>query len=170
MDALSPRGLTAGGAAMGQGSVLRLVAEMLHIARPVVYRECSRPCLAPGSLECRVEGRIDPVLAVAAYILCKQRSWAPWLISAVMDAVSMRLNHSETSSLTEEEGGEMSRRHSLLFLYLVRSPVYESLFRPICMFFFNRLWRHIPIAREIAETFVGVFDGLHSLHFYKAGS
>ena len=88
----------------------------------------------------------------------------------MMDAVSMRLNHFETGSLTEEEEAEMARRHSLLFLYLVRSPVYESLFRPVCMFFFNRLWSKIPIIREIAETFIGVFDGLHSLHFYKAGS
>jgi len=106
-----------------------------------------------------------------AYVVCKQRSWAPWLVSAMMDALSMKLIHSdEGSELTEEEEGEMSRRHSLLFLYLVRSPVYESMFRPLCMFFFNRLWRHIPLIREIAETFIGVFDGLHSLHFYKAGS
>ena len=129
----------------------------------------------------------------------------PWVLSAAMDACSMRLH---AVAMSADERNEMTRRQYLLFLYCVRTPIYESIFRqhlspsyshdavcgligqcdrPVYMFFFNRLWRRIPVIREIAglvhettshvnsmvltsdvfssETFMGLFDGLHSLHF-----
>jgi len=121
---------------------LRLGGELLHIMRPVVY--------------------------LATYLWSDQHSWKPVLLSLAMDLFSLRLL--SKSKLSPEEQGEMSRRSSLFFLYLVRSPVYERIFRPVCMVFFNRIFQHIPIIKQIVETFIGVFDGLHSLHFYTAGS
>jgi len=121
--------------------VRMLTAEALHIARPVVY--------------------------LISYLQCSERSLIPWVLSAAMDACSMRLH---AVAMSADERNEMTRRQCLLFLYCVRTPIYESIFRPVYMFFFNRLWRRIPVIREIAETFMGLFDGLHSLHFYKAGS
>lgn len=122
-------------------SARMLTAEILHIARPVVY--------------------------LMSYLQCSERSWVPCLLSAAMDACSMRLH---AAAMSADERNEITRRQCLLFFYCVRTPIYESISRPVYLFFFNRLWRHIPVIREIAETFMGLFDGLHSLHFYKAGS
>merc|ERR1712110_229907 len=102
------------------------------------------------------------------YLKCRTNSWIPLLVSCVMDAFSMRqLN---TVPLTGEQQAEVSRRMTLLSLYLLREPLYGGFFRPFYMFILSRVLRHIPLINFMADMFVGVFDGMHSLHFYKSGS
>uniref|UniRef100_A0A8B9CD22 Peroxisomal membrane protein PEX16 n=2 Tax=Anser TaxID=8842 RepID=A0A8B9CD22_9AVES len=65
-----------------------------------------------------------PLLHLLSLGVWGQRSWKPWLLSAVLDISSLSLL-SDLKDLNRRERAELRRRTILLLYYLLRSPFYD---------------------------------------------
>ncbi|KFP71977.1 Peroxisomal membrane protein PEX16, partial [Acanthisitta chloris] len=65
-----------------------------------------------------------PLLHLLSLGVWGQRSWKPWLLSAVLDISSLTLL-SDLKDLNKRERAELRRRTILLLYYLLRSPFYD---------------------------------------------
>ncbi|XP_058519106.1 peroxisomal biogenesis factor 16 isoform X2 [Ochotona princeps] len=65
-----------------------------------------------------------PLLHLLSLGLWGQRSWAPWLLSGVVDLTSLSLLN-DRKGLSRRERVELRRRTIVLLYYLLRSPFYD---------------------------------------------
>lgn len=84
-----------------------------------------------------------PLLHLLSLGLWGQRSWAPWLLSGVVDMTSLSLL-SDRKNLTRRERLELRRRTILLLYYLLRSPFYDRFSEAKILFLLQLLADHIP--------------------------
>ncbi|KAJ7403134.1 Peroxisomal membrane protein PEX16 [Pitangus sulphuratus] len=74
-----------------------------------------------GRRSSRVVRSLQSILSLGVW---GQRSWKPWLLSAVLDISSLSLL-SDLKDLNRRERAELRRRTVLLLYYLLRSPFYD---------------------------------------------
>ncbi|XP_046312688.1 peroxisomal biogenesis factor 16 isoform X1 [Marmota monax] len=93
---------------------------------PQQHEELSIPPTPLGLQETIAESLhiTRPLLHLLSLGLWGQRSWTPWLLSAVVDVTSLSLL-SDRKGLTRRERLELRRRTILLLFYLLRSPFYD---------------------------------------------
>ncbi|KAF5175223.1 Peroxisome biogenesis protein [Thalictrum thalictroides] len=141
---LSERGLYGG---------LFLMAEALHISRPLIY-----------------------VLFIRKYGV---RSWIPWLLSLGVDLTGLSLlllvKHPLKSRrnghlpLSDLEKNEVKRRKLLLAFYLMRDPFFHKYTRQR---FENteKLLEHVPIVGFLTAKLVELVIGAQTRYTYMSGS
>lgn len=135
---------TRSGGTQGQrGSQQELLAELLHMSRPVVY--------------------------LLACLKAQKSAWWPWVLSLAMDLLQLRLRHAE-GPRSALEAEEVSRRRGDLQYYLLRDPVYKSFTKPLATLVHLRVLSKIPLIGAISELFLGISESMNALHFYKAAS
>ena len=76
----------------------RRVAELLHILQPLAH--------------------------LSSLAVLGEKSWAPLILSLVLDCSSLSL-HSQAANLEVRERRELMRRRLALIHYLLRSPLYD---------------------------------------------
>ncbi|KAJ1924440.1 hypothetical protein IWQ60_005204, partial [Tieghemiomyces parasiticus] len=123
----------------------RLWGEYLFILRPIIY-----------------------VLAIRKW---GRRTWTPWFLSLLVEAISRVLSTTPTPSAARSqlETTELTRRLWLFLYYLLRSPFYERYTKP-------RLDRFI--ARTEKKPLLSLFTGIlkdyqplwESVYFYTSAS
>jgi hypothetical protein len=118
-------------------------------------------------------GEIMWILRPVIYVFLRiryGRTWTPWITSFLIDVISQRL--SKRDNLSEPEKDELSRRRSILLLYVLRSPFYEviqQLFSPATNFAYHALGR-IP-GMQVAWDFISeLLTVYRNRYFYLAGS
>ncbi|MBZ3882284.1 Peroxisomal membrane protein PEX16 [Sciurus carolinensis] len=84
-----------------------------------------------------------PLLHLLSLGLWGQRSWTPWLLSAVVDVTSLSLL-SDRKGLTRRERLELRRRTFVLLFYLLRSPFYDRFSEAKILFLLQLLADHVP--------------------------
>lgn len=129
---------------------LRVIAELLHIFRPVVF------------------------LALARKF---QNKWIAFFVSMAMDVTSLNVfQHvakfsvmpSLASAGTADEA-EGKRRAALLLFYLFRTPLYEKTLGSFATFL-QDAFKGVPGISMIAELISFQFEFYHHTHFYSAAS
>jgi peroxin-16 len=101
-----------------------LVAEGLHISRPLVH--------------------------IFSMFVFQQSSWKPWLISLMIDILSLHL-HKGLTQFKTTQSSEILRRRLVLLLYLMRSPFYNRYIKDLLASFLQYMSSHIPLASFIAD-------------------
>lgn len=130
--------------AKGLGRVLRWVAELLYIARPMVY--------VMGKLKLR-----------------RGNSWLPLLLSLGTDVLSRVcwMISSFTQRLAPEQNVELRRRTNLWFYYLLLNPAFSKLtVHPIIAL--RRLLTKVPIIGGMLIYVIDIVLSLQQYHFYTA--
>ncbi|XP_043938792.1 peroxisomal biogenesis factor 16 [Protopterus annectens] len=118
------------------------VAESLYIARPFLH-----------------------LLSLAA---CGQKSWKPWIFSAVLDVTSLSLM-SDTKTLNRTERAELKRRAFLLLYYLLRSPFYDRYSETRIIFLLRLLADYIPGVGLVARPLIDYLPVWQKVYFYNWG-
>ena len=67
---------------------------------------------------------LQPLTHLSSLAMFGPTSWAPLLLSLVVDCSSLSL-HCQAETLTERERREVARRRLALLQYLLRSPLYD---------------------------------------------
>lgn len=97
-----------------------------------------------------------------------QRSWAPWLLSGVVDMTSLSLL-SDRKNLTRRERLELRRRTILLLYYLLRSPFYDRFSEAKILFLLQLLADHIPGVGLVARPLMDYLPSWQRIYFYSWG-
>ncbi|XP_070553803.1 peroxisomal membrane protein PEX16-like isoform X2 [Ptychodera flava] len=118
----------------------RVIAESLHIARPLVH--------------------------LASMFKFGQQSWKPWLLSCGLD-VSSILMMGNTKDLNVNEEAEMKRRTVYLLYYLLRSPFYDRYSKII--FLLSAMANKIPGVGLIARPLMEYLPYWQQVYFYNWG-
>ncbi|KAG8519547.1 Peroxisomal membrane protein PEX16 [Galemys pyrenaicus] len=118
------------------------IAESLHIARPLLH------LLSLG--------------------LWGRRSWAPWLLSGIVDVTSLSLL-SDRRSLNRRERLELRRRTVLLLYYLLRSPFYDRFSEARILFLLRLLADHVPGIGLVARPLMDYLPTWQKIYFYSWG-
>ncbi|KAM8971451.1 peroxisomal biogenesis factor 16 [Sarcophilus harrisii] len=118
------------------------IAESVYIARPLVH------LLSLG--------------------LWGQRSWKPWLLSAILDVTSLSLL-SDKKGLTRRERLELRRRTILLLYYLLRSPFYDRFSEDRILFLLRLLADYIPGVGLVIRPLMDYLPAWQKIYFYNWG-
>lgn len=102
-----------------------LLAELLHISRPLVH--------------------------IFSMMVFQQSSWKPWLISLLMDVISLHLHGGLLKYKKNSESSEILRRRVVLLLFLLRSPFYDQYTKNTLMSFLKYLSQHLPLVHWILD-------------------
>jgi len=132
---------------------MRVMAELLHIFRPVIFVILSRRF---------------------------KDQWWPFLLSLAVDLTSLKMFQTAAkipslmpsiipSATTSHDVTEIRRRTFLLFFYLFRTPLYE---RTLGAFAgsLTESFKNVPGLATIAELIAFQFEFYHTTHFYSAAS
>uniref|UniRef100_A0A8I6A5Q8 Peroxisomal membrane protein PEX16 n=1 Tax=Rattus norvegicus TaxID=10116 RepID=A0A8I6A5Q8_RAT len=109
-----------------------------------------------------------PLLHLLSLGLWGQRSWAPWLLSGVVDMTSLSLL-SDRKNLTRRERLELRRRTILLLYYLLRSPFYDRFSEAKILFLLQLLADHIPGIGLVARPLMDYLPSWQKIYFYSWG-
>ncbi|XP_031226938.1 peroxisomal biogenesis factor 16 [Mastomys coucha] len=109
-----------------------------------------------------------PLLHLLSLGLWGQRSWAPWLLSGVVDMTSLSLL-SDWKNLTRRERLELRRRTILLLYYLLRSPFYDRFSEAKILFLLQLLTDHIPGVGLVAKPLMDYLPSWQKIYFYSWG-
>ncbi|XP_070553900.1 peroxisomal membrane protein PEX16-like isoform X5 [Ptychodera flava] len=120
----------------------RVIAESLHIARPLVH--------------------------LASMFKFGQQSWKPWLLSCGLD-VSSILMMGNTKDLNVNEEAEMKRRTVYLLYYLLRSPFYDRYSKSRIIFLLSAMANKIPGVGLIARPLMEYLPYWQQVYFYNWG-
>ncbi|XP_072905207.1 peroxisomal biogenesis factor 16 [Hemitrygon akajei] len=118
------------------------VAEVLHIARPLVH--------------------------LVTLSICGRRSWKPWLVSGILDVSSLCLLK-DAKVVTAEEQAELRRRTFMLLYYLLRSPFYDRYSEAMILFLLRLLADHIPGVGLVARPLMDYLPVWQKVYFYNWG-
>ncbi|XP_062350120.1 peroxisomal biogenesis factor 16 isoform X1 [Cinclus cinclus] len=92
-----------------------------------------------------------PLLHLLSLGVWGQRSWKPWLLSAVLDISSLSLL-SDLKDLNRRERAELRRRTILLLYYLLRSPFYDRYSEGRILLLLRLLADYVPGVGFITRT------------------
>ncbi|XP_040836091.1 peroxisomal biogenesis factor 16 isoform X2 [Ochotona curzoniae] len=109
-----------------------------------------------------------PLLHLLSLGLWGQRSWAPWLLSGVVDVTSLSLL-SDRKGLSRRERLELRRRTILLLYYLLRSPFYDRFSEAKILFLLQLLTDHVPGIGLVARPLMEYLPTWQKIYFYSWG-
>ena len=94
---------------------------------------------------------IKPILTLALMNKFGKKSWVTFLVPFSIDLISQTVHKSYWKSLGREVRNELLRRDYLLLLYVLWSPLYETLFRNKALTWVYLKLRSVPIIKHIAS-------------------
>ncbi|XP_057363605.1 peroxisomal biogenesis factor 16 isoform X5 [Manis pentadactyla] len=109
-----------------------------------------------------------PLLHLLSLGLWGQRSWAPWLLSGVVDVTSLSLL-GDRKGLTRREQLELRRRTILLLYYLLRSPFYDRFSEARILFLLQLLADHVPGIGLVTRPLMDYLPTWQKIYFYSWG-
>ncbi|XP_017522613.1 peroxisomal biogenesis factor 16 isoform X2 [Manis javanica] len=109
-----------------------------------------------------------PLLHLLSLGLWGQRSWAPWLLSGVVDVTSLSLL-GDRKGLTRREQLELRRRTILLLYYLLRSPFYDHFSEARILFLLQLLADHVPGIGLVTRPLMDYLPTWQKIYFYSWG-
>ncbi|EDO32174.1 predicted protein [Nematostella vectensis] len=121
-------------------STKRLVAETLHITRPLLH--------------------------LSSMFVFGQNSWKPWLLAYGTDVMSLCL-HRNIKELNAKEQSEMSRRTLLLAFYFLRSPFYDKYSKAKIINMLRFLSNHIPGMSILVAPMLDYLPTWQRIYFYN---
>lgn len=77
--------------------------------------------------------------------------WKSWSMALIMDLISIRVYYGDRSNLTKDQKLELSKRCLAIFMYLMRSPMYDKFTAHKIDSLLGGLSRFIPMARFICK-------------------
>jgi len=121
----------------------QIIPELLHILRPIVY--------------------------LLLMFRWGSKSWRAWITSFIMDTFSIH-QHSQSTNLNRLQSEELTRRTALLFFYLLRSPMFDLLSRPLFQGISTKIKKTLPFVGTIFETLYENIVVYRKHYFYISGS
>jgi peroxin-16 len=118
----------------------QLVAEALHIARPLAH-----------------------VVSMFAF---GQTSWTPWLVALGMDVASLQLM-GKLTHFKKQERSELLRRRTVLLLYLLRSPFFDTVFKVYVLEFLKYLSSKLPLIHYVLDPLLEYLPVWQKIYFYN---
>ncbi|XP_044292148.1 peroxisomal biogenesis factor 16 [Varanus komodoensis] len=109
-----------------------------------------------------------PLLHLISLGLWGQRSWKPWLLSAVLDITSLSLL-SDMKDLNKREHVELRRRTVLLLYYLLRSPFYDRYSEGRILFLLRLLADYVPGVGLVTRPLMDYLPAWQKIYFYNWG-
>ncbi|XP_060130650.1 peroxisomal biogenesis factor 16 isoform X2 [Zootoca vivipara] len=109
-----------------------------------------------------------PLLHLVSVGLWGQRSWRPWLLSAILDISSLSLL-SDMKDLNKRERVELRRRTLLLLYYLLRSPFYDRYSEGRILFLLRLLADYVPGVGLVTRPLMDYLPAWQKIYFYNWG-
>uniref|UniRef100_A0A669PKN8 Peroxisomal membrane protein PEX16 n=1 Tax=Phasianus colchicus TaxID=9054 RepID=A0A669PKN8_PHACC len=109
-----------------------------------------------------------PLLHLLSLGVWGQRSWKPWLLSAVLDISSLSLL-SDLKDLNRRERAELRRRTILLLYYLLRSPFYDRYSEARILFLLRLLADYVPGLGFVTRPLMDYLPAWQKIYFYNWG-
>uniref|UniRef100_A0A8C3UDS3 Peroxisomal membrane protein PEX16 n=1 Tax=Catharus ustulatus TaxID=91951 RepID=A0A8C3UDS3_CATUS len=109
-----------------------------------------------------------PLLHLLSLGVWGQRSWKPWLLSAVLDISSLSLL-SDLKDLNRRERAELRRRTILLLYYLLRSPFYDRYSEGRILLLLRLLADYVPGVGFITRPLMDYLPAWQKIYFYNWG-
>ena len=116
----------------------QLVAEFLHIIRPVAH--------------------------LSSIYIFGEKSWTPYFLSLFTDMTSLKLH--EESALTSEEKTELTRRRINLLYYLIRSPLFQKVTHQQIKYFLYTVGNYVPLARSVCGPLLHYIPEWQKIYAY----
>uniref|UniRef100_A0A8C6ZVS4 Peroxisomal membrane protein PEX16 n=1 Tax=Nothoprocta perdicaria TaxID=30464 RepID=A0A8C6ZVS4_NOTPE len=109
-----------------------------------------------------------PLLHLLSLGVWGQRSWKPWLLSAILDVSSLSLL-SDLKDLNRRERVELRRRTILLLYYLLRSPFYDRYSEGRILFLLRLLADYVPGLGFVTRPLMDYLPAWQKIYFYNWG-
>ncbi|XP_009997899.1 PREDICTED: peroxisomal biogenesis factor 16 [Chaetura pelagica] len=109
-----------------------------------------------------------PLLHLLSLGVWGQRSWKPWLLSAVLDISSLSLL-SDLQDLNRRERAELRRRTLLLLYYLLRSPFYDRYSEGRILLLLRLLADYVPGVGFVTRPLMDYLPAWQKIYFYNWG-
>ncbi|XP_064514103.1 peroxisomal biogenesis factor 16 [Pseudopipra pipra] len=109
-----------------------------------------------------------PLLHLLSLGVWGQRSWKPWLLSAVLDISSLSLL-SDLKDLNRRERAELRRRTVLLLYYLLRSPFYDRYSEGRILLLLRLLADYVPGVGFVTRPLMDYLPAWQKIYFYNWG-
>ncbi|KAM6255888.1 peroxisomal biogenesis factor 16 [Spheniscus humboldti] len=109
-----------------------------------------------------------PLLHLLSLGVWGQRSWKPWLLSAVLDISSLSLL-SDLKDLNRRERAELRRRTILLLYYLLRSPFYDRYSEGRILLLLRLLADYVPGVGFVTRPLMDYLPAWQKIYFYNWG-
>uniref|UniRef100_A0A8C3DI57 Peroxisomal membrane protein PEX16 n=2 Tax=Corvus moneduloides TaxID=1196302 RepID=A0A8C3DI57_CORMO len=109
-----------------------------------------------------------PLLHLLSLGVWGQRSWKPWLLSAILDISSLSLL-SDLKDLNRRERVELRRRTILLLYYLLRSPFYDRYSEGRILLLLRLLADYVPGVGFVTRPLMDYLPAWQKIYFYNWG-
>lgn len=126
----------------------RLIAELLHITRPICH------CMKFISIDFyKFITLIFFLLKVTTMFFFKTNSWIQFMVPLIMDVLSLFLMNG-TKNMSKDQKKEMKRRTIMFLQYFIRSPLYENYSSNIIFIILSQFEQRIPGSRFLISNFL----------------
>ncbi|XP_049765699.1 peroxisomal membrane protein PEX16 [Schistocerca cancellata] len=109
---------------------------------------------------------VKPLMHLYAMWRHGPKSWKPWLISLLVDVVSLFAYRKTVHKLTRQQRMEVSRRAFALVLYILRSPFYEAHSRDRIQSFLHAMSETVPLTGILCRPLAQYLPVWQDTYFY----
>lgn len=111
---------------------------------------------------------IKPITHLAAKFYFGKLNWKPFMLSFVMDSLSLILHMKESKEhvLSVQEEAVVSQRYFRLLLYLFRSPFYDKYFKSLMLSVFDRIFKILPFTQFFLKPLLLYLIKIQHIYFY----
>jgi len=113
---------------------------------------------------------LRPLIYLLALFLWGKKSWLPWLLSLAVDMMASTFTHAGVGKMNGLEKDEVSRRKMQWIYYLLRSPLFETLFVKFKLEKVVNVLKNIPVIRFPFSMCWEYILAYREYYFYTAGS
>lgn len=137
------------------------------------FKEARRQVAPTAPTTRSICGELLWIFRPVLYVLLRYqygKVWTPWILSLVVEHMAHKLATREKMSDTEQT--ELTRRRSLLLLYLLRQPFFEfftQLAGPLIALIYTALGK-IPGVRTAWDFLAEILNVYRTRYFYLSGS
>ncbi|GAB1866038.1 Peroxisomal membrane protein PEX16 [Camponotus japonicus] len=108
-----------------------------------------------------------PLLHLGCMYITSKKQWPPWLLSFIIDIVSLNMfNRCPMALFNKEEKEELVRRRLSLLLYILRSPFYDKYSRVKINELLDALSTSVPFAKLLTNAVKKNLPYMQSMYFY----
>lgn len=97
---------------------------------------------------------LQPLIHLSSLGFFGLNSWKPWLLSTFCDLLSQALHYDKISDLSPVEKRELWRRRHAMFLYFLRSPLYDLYTKKLFLTLFVMTKPKIPFSSHISDFLI----------------
>lgn len=108
-----------------------------------------------------------PLLHLGCTYITSKKQWPPWLLSFIIDIISLNMfNRCPKALFSKEENEELVRRRLSLLLYILRSPFYDKYSRVKINELLDALSTSVPFAKLLTNAVKKNLPYMQSMYFY----